>query len=75
MEIPYQQIPAQTLRKMIESFVMREGTDYGPHEYSLQQKVDQVLRQLKSGKVKITFNPEDETFDLQSTTSPFKSKR
>ena len=32
-----------TLRAVIESFVLREGTDYGEHETSLEAKVAQVL--------------------------------
>ena len=64
MKIPYQQIPAPTLRKLIESFVMREGTDYGHNNYQLDKKVDQVMNQLKRGVAIITFNPEDESFNI-----------
>ena len=46
MEIPYQQIPSDLLVSLIESFVMREGTDYGHADYSMQQKVEQVIRQF-----------------------------
>jgi hypothetical protein len=31
-----------TLRAVIESFVLREGTDYGEHETSLEAKVAQM---------------------------------
>ena len=33
--IPFQDLSADALRGVIESFVLREGTDYGAHEYSL----------------------------------------
>ena len=39
-----------TLRAVVESFVLREGTDYGVHEASLEAKVAQVLLQLRRGE-------------------------
>ncbi|HAS48820.1 MAG TPA: hypothetical protein DCS33_05965, partial [Gammaproteobacteria bacterium] len=49
MNIPYQELEAETLRAIIEEFISREGTDYGAHEYSLEQKVQQVRNQLERG--------------------------
>jgi uncharacterized protein len=46
-----------TLRAVVESFVLREGTDYGAHETSLDAKVAQVLLQLRRGQAQITFDP------------------
>jgi uncharacterized protein YheU (UPF0270 family) len=46
-----------TLRAVIEAFVLREGTDYGEHEMSLDAKVAQVLIQLRRGEAHITFDP------------------
>jgi uncharacterized protein YheU (UPF0270 family) len=39
-----------TLRAVIESFVLREGTDYGVRETALEDKVAQVLIQLRRGE-------------------------
>lgn len=64
MEIPYTELSAETLRGVIEDFVLREGTDYGDVDYSLDQKVEQVMRQLKAGKVKILFDAKEETCTL-----------
>ena len=50
---------------MIESFVLREGTDYGEREYSLEQKVAQVRAQLERGHARILFDPETNTVTLQ----------
>ncbi|WP_460549631.1 YheU family protein, partial [Geodermatophilus aquaeductus] len=47
MIIPWQDLAPETLDSLIESFVLREGTDYGEHERSLEQKVADVRRQLK----------------------------
>lgn len=51
MIIPWQELATDTLNSLIESFVLREGTDYGEHERSLEQKVEDVRRQLKNGEV------------------------
>jgi len=48
--IPWQELATDTLNSLIESFVLREGTDYGEHERSLEQKVEDVRRQLKNGE-------------------------
>ena len=46
-----------TLRAVVESFVLREGTDYGRHETSLDDKVAQVLRQLRRREAYVVFDP------------------
>ena len=53
-----------TLRAVIESFVLREGTDYGVRETSLEEKVAQVLIQLRRGDAHITFDPATESINL-----------
>lgn len=64
MEIPYQKLSAQVLRSVIEEFVLREGTDYGHEEYTLDQKVEAVMNQLKSGKIKIVFDQKDKSCSI-----------
>jgi len=49
---------------VIESFVLREGTDYGAREYSLEQKVAHVRSQLERGQARILFDPETNTVTL-----------
>ena len=66
MNIPYQDLEAETLRAIIEEFISREGTDYGAHEYSLEQKVQQVRDQLERGDIVLNFDPETESCDLQA---------
>jgi uncharacterized protein YheU (UPF0270 family) len=56
MDIPYQELSSATLTAVIEEFVLREGTDYGAQEYSLNDKVAQVRKQLEIGEVKINFD-------------------
>ena len=45
-----------TLRAVIESFVLREGTDYGLEETSLDAKVAQVLAQVRRGDAHVVFD-------------------
>ena len=58
-----------TLRAVIESFVLREGTDYGLHETSLEAKVAQVLTQLRRGDAHITFDPATESVNVVVTSA------
>lgn len=51
MIIPWQQLTADTLNNLIESFVLREGTDYGKDEKTLDEKVDDIKQQLRLGSV------------------------
>ncbi len=52
------------LRGVIEAFVLREGTEYGARDYSLEEKVLQVMRQLERGEAQIMFDPNTETVGL-----------
>lgn len=56
VEVPYRDLSAEALHGLAESFVLREGTDYGEQAYTLTQKVDHVLAQLRKGEAAIVFN-------------------
>ena len=64
MIIPWQDLAPETLDNLIESFVLREGTDYGEQERSLEQKVNDVKRQLKSGDVVLVWSELHETVHI-----------
>ena len=61
---PWQDLSPETRDNLIESFVLREGTDYGEHERSLEQKVNDVKRQLKSGDVVLVWSELHETVNI-----------
>jgi uncharacterized protein YheU (UPF0270 family) len=42
IEIPADKLSAEVLHAVIEEFILREGTDYGSYEVSLENKIDQV---------------------------------
>ena len=67
MNIPWKDIEPDTLENLIKEFVLREGTDYGDVEISLQNKIDQVKHQLASGEANIVFSELHETVDIQLT--------
>jgi uncharacterized protein len=62
--IPHRELSADALRGVLESFVLREGTDYGEREVSLEQKVAQVLRQLERGEAQIVFDATLQSVDV-----------
>jgi uncharacterized protein YheU (UPF0270 family) len=66
VEVPLEALDPDTCRSLIESFILREGTDYGASEVSLEQKISQVRRQLEKGEVKIIFDPASESVDLMT---------
>jgi uncharacterized protein len=62
--VPYTELAPELLHAVVESFVLREGTDYGEKEISLEAKVVRVLAQLKKGEAKILFDPESESVTI-----------
>ncbi|KAJ9431522.1 MULTISPECIES: YheU family protein [Enterobacterales] len=64
MIIPWQELEAETLENLIETFVLREGTDYGEQERSLLQKVADVRRQLERGDVVLVWSELHESINI-----------
>jgi hypothetical protein len=64
MMIPHTMLTADLLRAVVESFVLREGTDYGENEVSFDVKVAQVMRQIERGEAEIVFDPETESVSV-----------
>jgi uncharacterized protein YheU (UPF0270 family) len=62
--VPLDRLDPDTLRRLAEAFVTRDGTDYGATEPSLDAKVDDVLRQLRRGEAAVVYDPESETVTI-----------
>ncbi len=62
--IPYKKLSAAILESLISEYILREGTDYGVKEYTLQEKQQQVLSLLEEGKALILFDSETESCSL-----------
>lgn len=66
MLVPIDELSGAALNKIVEEFVLREGTDYGNHEFSLAAKVEQVVKQLRKGDAVLVFDHKTETLDIVS---------
>ena len=64
MIIPWQDIAPETLESILESVVLREGTDYGEHEKSLSDKVADLYTQLKNGDIVIVWSELHEILNI-----------
>jgi uncharacterized protein YheU (UPF0270 family) len=62
--VPHTELRPDLLRSVVESFVLREGTDYGEREVSLDTKIAHVVRQLERGEAQIIFDPQSESIDI-----------
>jgi uncharacterized protein len=62
--IPKEKLSDFALNGLIEEFILREGTDYGVNEQSLEQKKNQILNQLNKNHIIIFFDPEIESTTL-----------
>lgn len=62
--VPYRELSESALRGVLESFVLREGTEYGEHDVSLDRKVAQVLQQLERGEAQVIFHAALESIDI-----------
>jgi uncharacterized protein YheU (UPF0270 family) len=58
IKIPQEDLSREALQGLIEAFVLREGTDYGHRDFTLQEKCEAVGRQLRQGVAEIWFDPE-----------------
>lgn len=64
IDVPHQQIDPETLRRMIQEFVSRDGADWGDAGCSLDDKVEQVHQQLLKNQVKIVFDLRSQTVNI-----------
>ncbi len=62
--VPHAELPPDVLRRLVEEFVTRDGTDYGAIERTLDEKVGLVMQQLERGEVAIVVDAEHETIDI-----------
>jgi len=64
MIVPFAQLEEETLTNLIESIVLREGTDYGAQELSLEEKVAMVKQQLQEGSAVLEYSEEHESVNI-----------
>ncbi len=64
IELSPDDLSPEALRGLVEEFVTRDGTDYGAVERGVEDKIAQVLAQLRSGEARLVFDPETETANI-----------
>ena len=64
IDVPHERLEPETLRNLIEEFVTRDGADWGEAGGTLEEKVAQVMQQLRSRKVKIVFELNSQTANI-----------
>lgn len=64
VEVPWDALSADALSGVLESFVLREGTDYGEIELAFDEKVARLRQALETGEARIVFDPTTETVTL-----------
>ncbi len=78
IEIPPSALSSDALDAVIDSFILREGTDYGNQELSHEAKVARIRKQLEKSEIKLVFDASSESVTfmtkrdwqkLQSTSS------
>ena len=74
MIIPWQALNPDTLNNLIESFVLREGTDYGEEERTLEEKTQDIHRQLTAGDIVVVWSELNESVSLMQA-STFRQHR
>jgi uncharacterized protein YheU (UPF0270 family) len=62
--VPYERLDPETLRNLIQEFVTRDGADWGETGGALEDKVAQVMQQLRSRKVKVVFELKSQTANI-----------
>lgn len=64
LEIPADRVSAEALNALMEEFILREGTDYGHSELTLDDKKKKVQKQMDSGRAKIVYSIQTENTTL-----------
>jgi uncharacterized protein YheU (UPF0270 family) len=62
--VPHTELSADALEGVIQSFVLREGTDYGERDVTFDTKVMQVRRQLERREAEIVYDQNTESIDI-----------
>ena len=56
VDVPMESINPDTLRNLIAEFVTKEWEEVGDSHFTLNDKINQVLRQLQEKKAKVVFD-------------------
>jgi len=63
MLIPHNELEPATLRKVVEEFVTRDGSDLS----SVEARIEAVLKQLESGRARLHYDEDSKTCNIVSS--------
>jgi len=72
--VPLDRINPDTLRKMVEEFVTREWSDLADTDYTFEDKIEQVIQQMRDGRANVVFDLTSETCNIVPTDSIRKGR-
>jgi uncharacterized protein YheU (UPF0270 family) len=64
IQVPQNRLADDVLQQLLEEYVTRDGTDYGLHERTTEQKVLSVQSRMKAGEIVLLYELESESWDL-----------
>ena len=65
--VPLDCIDPETLRTMVKEFVTRDWSELCDGDHTLEEKTDQVIKQLRDKKAKVVFDMVTETCNIVVT--------
>lgn len=66
MIIPWQDLDPATLENIVETVILREGTDYGMEEMPFERKKQNLLAQIRNGRAVVIWSELHETIDIKN---------
>ena len=67
VEIPLDRIDPEILQALLADFVSREWSELSDAGFTQEEKIEQVLQQLKSGQARILFDLTSSSWNIVST--------
>lgn len=64
MIVPYEMLSEEALDGVMENFILREGTDYGHKDWTMDEKKNLIMKQLKSKRANVVFDSQTETCSI-----------
>ena len=62
--VPIERINPDTLRKMVEEFVTREWSELSDADFTFEDKIEQVIQQLKDNNISIVYDLTTESCNI-----------
>lgn len=64
IEIPWQKLPEDTLSRLLEEIVTRDGTDYGVRERTVEERLQEARTSLRENRAVLAWDEDSESASL-----------